>query len=54
MEYETSVDVTITIDDDKIISYVQRFLFPEQVYGREDLESWAEHNGYVKAKASDE
>ena len=38
------------IDDDTIVEAVKNTnLLPEQVFDKEDLESWAEDNNFVKS-----
>ncbi len=53
MKYETNIDVEIDIDDSDIIKYVQDRLYPGDVFGRDELEAWAENNGYVKEVSDD-
>ena len=38
----------VEVDDDDVKRYVQKNYDPEEVYPVEELELWAERNGFVK------
>lgn len=40
--------VTMTINDDDITTYVRANMSPEDVFSKEELQEWAEENGYKK------
>lgn len=46
--FKTNVDITVAIDSDEIVEWVQKHYFPQDVYPREELDLWATENGYIK------
>ena len=44
-----AVQVDLTIDVDQIIQYISRNYVPEGIFSDEELASWADDNGYVRA-----
>lgn len=52
-EFSSLMDdqITVSIDSSALeiaIDYIGRHFMPDEVFGRKDLESWAEDNGYIK------
>ena len=51
VEQPNTVEVLREIDDEDIVDYVKDEFEPDEIFSTEQLEKWAESQGYVKEVA---
>lgn len=45
---QVSIDIDLHDISDEIVEFVKKNFTPDQVFDHDDLESWADDNGYIK------